>query len=240
MNTVPIELPVKASEAAAVADLLFQHAEGRKLTDDLRVRLGGRVAGLGLQSITPYFGSLAADPVHSSTYYLAADGLSAFGTRSQILLHIAMASAPMTALFPNPLLIGRLRPAGMREIVVNAIPFSPEDSANIRAYADRVDRAFLPRAQGPKPVIAVHSGNAAVDYPRAFDVFRQLLRSTSLNLAGFDGAEEVAEWAAIRAGWRDGFVVSASDESPRVDASQGVLETLILEAAARLRARSVG
>ena len=43
--------------------------------------------------------------VHPSTYYLAADGAAG----EPLLLHLAAASAPASALFPNPLLIGRMR-----------------------------------------------------------------------------------------------------------------------------------
>ena len=39
MSSVPIELPLKPSEAAALADLIFQYAEGRPLNDDIRNRL---------------------------------------------------------------------------------------------------------------------------------------------------------------------------------------------------------
>ena len=85
-----MDLPVKASDAASLAELIFAHAEGRALTDDVRSRLAGRATGLQLSSIKPYFGSLALDPVHPSSYYLAVDGRDS----QPLLLHIALASAP--------------------------------------------------------------------------------------------------------------------------------------------------
>ena len=37
-----MDLPVKASEAAALAELIFAHAGSKPLNDDLRNRLAGR------------------------------------------------------------------------------------------------------------------------------------------------------------------------------------------------------
>src|SRR6476660_2091800 len=110
-----MDMPLKASEAASLAELIFAHAEGKPLSDDMRNRLPGRAASLQLSTIKPYFGSLAADPVHPSSYYLAVDGRDS----KPLLLHIALASAPTSGVYPRALLIGRMRAAG-REIVVNS------------------------------------------------------------------------------------------------------------------------
>src|SRR5262245_52832831 len=101
---IPMDLPVKASETGALAELIFSHAEGRPITDDLRNRLNARAVPLPLETVKPYFGSLARDPGHPSTYYLAADGRDS----QSLLLHIALASAPTSPIFSNPLLIGRM------------------------------------------------------------------------------------------------------------------------------------
>ncbi|MBM3814960.1 MAG: hypothetical protein FJW20_25335, partial [Acidimicrobiia bacterium] len=92
MSSVPLELPLKASEAAAVADVIFQQLEGKSLTAEQRQRVSARAAGLGVTSLSIYWGSLQQDPVHSSTYYVAADGLSG-PTPQPLLLRMALASA---------------------------------------------------------------------------------------------------------------------------------------------------
>src|SRR5262249_10914041 len=139
-TSVPLDLPLKASEAASLAELVFSHDEGKPLTDVQRNRLAGRATGLKLSTITPYFGSLAKDPVHPSSYYLAVDGRDG----QPLLLHMAPASAPTSGVYPHALLIGRMRAHG-REIVVNSIPFSSRDWENVSKYAQQIDRAFLPR-----------------------------------------------------------------------------------------------
>jgi len=241
LSTIPLELPLKANEAAAIADVIFQQVDGRALTDELRQRLGVRVAGMGIASLQCYWGSLQKDPVHSSTYYLAVDGLSS-GSPQPLLLRMAPASAPASGLFPKAILIGRMRPGGGREIVVNAIPFSSTDSVAIRTFAEQVDRAFLPRSQGAQSAIAVGNRHPEISLPAAFAAFGRLLKETGLNLASTvqlsatremtteeaiaarDGETPTATghtrvsisqlyeaglWAAIRAGWRDGYNAEA-------------------------------
>ena len=82
-----MDLPVKASEAASLAEVIFANAEGKPLSDELRSRLAGLSTPLQLSTIRPYFGSLGRDPVHPSTYYLAIDGRNG----EPWLLHIALA-----------------------------------------------------------------------------------------------------------------------------------------------------
>lgn len=232
-----MDLPVKASETAVLAELIFQNAEGKALTDDLRARLAGRAGALQLSTVKPYFGSLARDPSHPSTYYLAVDGRDS----QSLLLHIALASAPTSGIFPSPLLIGRMR-AGAREIVVNAIPFAASDWDNLDRYANQLDPAFLPRPQGARPAIAVGNRHPEISLPAAFDAFRAILKNTGVNMASTaqlsatremttddaiaarDGENPTAAghtrvsirhlshagiWAAIRAGWREGYNAEA-------------------------------
>lgn len=239
--TFPFDLPVKASETAALADLIYQMAEGKPLTDDVRQRIAGRVSSLDLQTLVPFIGSLERDPNHRSTYYLAVDGMASGGAQP-LLLHIALASAPSSALFPQAMLIGRMRPGGGREIVVNAVPFSSHDGGAIRTFVEQVDRTFLPRPQGAQGAIAVGNRHPEISLPAAFSAFRTILKKTGANLASTvqlsatremstdaviearDGENPVATghtrvsighlyeaglWAAIRAGWRDGYNAEA-------------------------------
>lgn len=208
MTPVPVELPLRPNEAAALADLVFQHMEGRSPGDDARARLAARIAALELESVRPCPASLVRDPVHRNVYYMPVDGLSG-PAPVPLLLHMTLASAPSSALFPQSLLVGRMRPAGGREVVVNAAPFAASDAANVRAFAEQLDRAFLPRPQGPQPSIVVHERPPASALAVAFDGFRQVLKATGVNWACLAAPYETCLWAAIRAGWREGYSAAA-------------------------------
>ncbi len=213
MTPAPFELPLKTSEAAALADVLFQNLEGKPLNDDLRNRLVPRIAPLELKSLTPYLGSLQRDPVHSSAYFIAVDALMGEQPKP-MLLHIGLASAPASALYLQAMLIGRMRPGGGREIVVNAIPFASTDDENIRTFVEQIDRALLPRPQGTRSAIVVRSSHPDVGLAGAFDAFRSMSRNGWGNLAGATASSEYggrlgAIWAAVRAGWRDPYSIEA-------------------------------
>jgi hypothetical protein len=201
MSMIPLVLPIKANEAAALADLVYQQLEGNALTQDLRNRFAARLPQLALETFTPFPGSLARDPIHPSTYYIAIDA------QSPMLLRIALASSPASGLFPGAMLIGRMRPGGGREIVINAIPFNFTDRENVRTFAQQVDPAFLPRSQGPQSAIIVEG----VDSAAAFRAFRAILKSTGMNLAAIAEDYDTALWSAIRAGWREGWNAQTSD-----------------------------
>src|SRR5205807_8785224 len=64
MTPVPCDLPLRPSEASALAELIYEHAEGKRLTEDVRNRLAGRANQMKFESLTPYLGSLEKDPVH--------------------------------------------------------------------------------------------------------------------------------------------------------------------------------
>ena len=90
VTPVPLELPLRPAEAAELAHLIFDQAERKSLTGEVRNRLAARARVLRLSTITPYFGSLGRDPVHPSAYYLAVDGEHGVPH----LLYIALANAP--------------------------------------------------------------------------------------------------------------------------------------------------
>ena len=204
MTPVPLDLPLRPSEAAELAILVFEQAERKPLNDEVRNRLAARAAVLRLETVTPYFGSLARDPVHPSSYYLAVDA----GRGEPLLLHLAPATAPTSSIFYKPLLIGRMRRPNGPEIVVNAVPFGPSDHENLEKFVSGIGAAFLPRPQGLRPAIAVSSDLAA-----AFDAFRAILKRSGKNLAATvaDPAGSSRDFyyaglcAAIRAGWREGY-----------------------------------
>ena len=207
MHSIPLELPVKTSEAARLAGLIFEQIEGRRLNEDLRKRFIARMHELQLVSVVPLGGSLQRDPIHPSTYYLAAD------TREpqprHWLLRIASAASPSSGLFPQAVLIGRMRTDKGPEVVVNAISFERTDRENIRKFAERVDPDFLPKPRGSSPAICVERN--------AFETYREILRSTGVNLASRLVRDEIevdaAVWAAIRAGWREGYGIETEMDS---------------------------
>lgn len=210
-SSIPLLLPLKASEAASLADLVFQQLGGKAITDEQRHRLGPRAASLGLTSIRPYWGSLQADPFHAQTYYLAVDAVSPAET-VPLLLRMALSSAPASGLFPNAMLIGRMRPGGGREVVVNAIPFGPRDTGAVMTFANSLDRAVLPRPAGAQPLLCVAPADPVVSLPAAFEGFRAAYKATGLNYASIEVAPDkftAVVWAAIRAGWREGYTAGA-------------------------------
>jgi hypothetical protein len=236
MNPVPLELPVRAVEAVRAAEVVLKSCEGKQLNDDVRGRAGARLSTLGLTSVIAYTASLARDPTHSEAYYMAVDGLGA-GARTALLLHMTLASSPTSALFPKPLLLARMRPAGSPEIVVNAIPFGPEDRPQIQTFVERVDHSFLPRAQGATPAVTLGGERPEVLFPAAFEAFRTILRTMAVNLASLSASRTnlyTAIWAAVRAGWREGFSLEAApvevsgtagtEVARSIDAAQSALE----------------
>jgi hypothetical protein len=200
MNPIPLHLPVRPDQAAEVASLIFEHAERKPLTEELRNRLGARAGALNLAALAVHFGSLARDPIHPSVYYLAVDG----NAGQPLLLHIALASAPSSGLFPEALLICRTRRMNGPEFVVNAIPFAPGDRAHIDRFVTQVDGAFLPRPQGSRASITIRT-----EPVRAFDFFRTTYKRRGRNLAAIAGDFHECVWAAIRAGWRQEYSVVA-------------------------------
>ncbi|MCU1234805.1 MAG: hypothetical protein JWP63_2772 [Candidatus Solibacter sp.] len=199
MTPVPLELPLRPAEATELANLIFDHAERKPLTDELRNRLAARAAALKLETITPHFGSLERDPIHPSAYYLAVDGHA-----SPQLLYLALATAPTSSVFHKPLLIGRMRRLNGPEIVINAIPFGPADRDTVETFAARINPAFYPQPQGARSTITVQQ-----DPPAAFALFRAILKRTGKNVAALAGDYHPALCAAIRAGWRAGYTIAS-------------------------------
>lgn len=203
MTPVPLDLPLRPPEAAELASLVFSLAERKPLNDEIRARIASRLAVARFVSLRPYPASLERDPVHHSTYYMAVDGQNG----EPLLLHMAPAAAPTSSIFPRPLLIGRMRQPNGPEMVINAVPFGPADRESVERFATQIDDAFLPRSQGSRGAIVARAGTDS------FEGFRAALKRSRKNLAAI--AAEPGEspaafyyagiWAAIRAGWREGY-----------------------------------
>jgi hypothetical protein len=202
LDPLQIELPVRANEAAALAEVIFQVTDGRRLTDDLRARAAGRAGLLGLETIVPHMGSLQADPVHPSSFFLAIDAVRG-GIAKPYLLRLAGSSAPSSGLFQRSILIGRMRPGGGREIVINGVPFDSSNREAVRTFAKEVDRMLLPRPTGN--AFAVSSSEA-----NAFSAFHSIHQESGLNAAALTGEWHEGVLRAIRAGWREGYGLAAA------------------------------
>jgi hypothetical protein len=106
--------------------------------------------------------------------------------------------------------------------VLNAIPFGPADGDRIRTFSEEVNRAFLPKPFGSRPVWAVHGDLSGAAFAAAFDGFRKHWKSSGQNLAAFaleEGQDPEAfylatVWAAIRAGWREGYTLTVQGTAP--------------------------
>jgi hypothetical protein len=200
VTPVPFDLPVRTSEAGALARLIYEHGGARNLTEDLRNRLGVRAAALTMETIKPYFSSLERDPIHPEAFFLAVDGIH----EQPLLMRFAPSSTPSSGLFPKAILIGRLR-VGAQETVINAVPFSKQDGERIRTFAWQVNPAFLPKVQGSKSTLSL-----AVQ-PAVFEHFRTIAKPLGLNVACVSGDFETILWEAIRSGWREGYSAETAD-----------------------------
>lgn len=203
------DLPVRPPEVAKLAVLLFEQVGDKPLTDELRRRVAGRSALLGLEALAPKFGSLERDPIHPSAFYIAADGLQS----RPLLLRIAPCTTPSSGLFPKSILIGRMPgPKGI-EIVANAIPFAHTSTEAIEMFVLKINPAFGAQPAGVRSAIIVESATPETMLPAAFEEFRSILKLRGINLAGAGNAT-VAAWAAIRTGWREGYVSEAPEAIP--------------------------
>jgi hypothetical protein len=260
---------VKPSEAAALADLIYRQAEGRSLNEELRSAVASQIGALQFSSLRVFPGSFAQDPRLPSSYYLAVDAIAA-SHDLPLLLQFVSAVEAADSLFADASLIARVRPAGEREVIINAIPFRSTDRSAIRAFAHQVDRAFLPRPQGAQPAIAVGNRHPEISLPAVFDAFRTLLKAHGVNLASTvqlsatremtlerflpdrDGENPTAAghtrvsiahlfdaglWAAVRAGWREGYNAEADhfivtgDNPEQISRSIEMVKESIREAA---------
>jgi len=61
--------------------------------------------------------------------------------------------------------------------------FGPADRENIRAFAECIDRAFLPRPQRALPAIAAGNRHPEISLPAVFHAFGEIERSTGRNVA---------------------------------------------------------
>ncbi len=188
--------PVKPSEAVVLADLIFRITQSRPWSNDLRARLASSLPTISLDSITPFPQTLAPDPTHASTFFVVVHSKSG-AAPGHWLLHMAPASAATTPLFPNPILLARVRPAGEREIVVNAIPFEE----NLAAIVNGLHPQLLARSTS---VHSIHSKPVNADLTQ---FLRNFPKHSNLLPAIRTSTPEWQVYAPLLlSNWRDGFV----------------------------------
>jgi hypothetical protein len=201
------DLPLRLGDTVALAQILLDvlGAHPKPVDDRMRERVAARAGSIAFQCLRPYVPSIERDPIHPSAYYICVDGVD----QQPFLLRVAPSSTPSSGLFPKAILIGRTH-LGPREVVINAVPFGRGDRDRIKVFAEQVNKAFLPKP-GTKP-LTYTTGDAST----SFETFRKTLNSTGQNQAAFALAEGqnkeefyfTVVWSAIRAGWREGYVIS--------------------------------
>jgi len=206
------DLPLRLGDAAALAEILLDvlGAQPKSVTEEQRSRAASRGASIPYQCMRPCFASLERDPIHPAAYYICVDGVE----NQPLLLRVAPATTPSSGLFPKAILIGRTH-LGRHEVVINAVPFGPADHDRLHVFSHQINRGFLPKPAGMRPVTRVSSTTPAGKFPAAFETFRSLLKNTGQNQAAFtllDGQDAddfyyAVVWSAIRAGWREGYAL---------------------------------
>jgi hypothetical protein len=93
---------------------------------------------------------------------------------------------------------------------VEARPFASTDRGAIRWFAERVNRAFLPRPQGSQPAIAVGNRHPEVSLPAAFEAFRLIQQKTGVNMAS------TVQLSATREMTTDDVIAARDGENPTV------------------------
>jgi hypothetical protein len=206
------DLPLSLGDAAALADVVLDvcRAHPKPATDEQRNRVQARLAGFSFGRMNPLVASLERDPVHPAACYVCVDGID----NQPLLLRLAPATTPSSGLFPKAILIGRTHLAG-REVVLNAVPFGPGDTERIATFSEQVNKSYLPKPAGQRPVIVVRSPEPMQHFPIALTAFRRILKNTGHNQAAFglhEGQDPselyfTAVWSAIRTGWREGYAL---------------------------------
>ena len=91
---------------------------------------------------------------------------------------------------------------------VYVYPFSSKDHRNIRAFATKIDRSFLPRPQRSQPAIATGNRHPEISLPAAFDAFQQVLSEKRLNIAS------TVQLSATREMTTDGEIARRDGSNP--------------------------
>ena len=235
-----MELQLKTDDAARVASIILQIREGKRLDSATRERIANELRVLGLSSLRVCPESLEQDPNYKTNFYLAVDAATG-DSWLPMLMHIAPLPDIAREFFVNLTVVERAHTES-KNILFHFYPFSSHDRENIRAFANDLNDAFLPRPQRALPAIAAGNRHPEISLPAVFDAYRTILAKTHVNMASTvqlsatremtteealatrNGEDPVAIghtrvsihhlydaglWAAIRAGWREGYTAEA-------------------------------
>jgi hypothetical protein len=87
-------------------------------------------------------------------------------------------------------------------------PFASTDHANIAAFAEHIDRAFLPRPQRAQPAIAAGNRHPEISLPAVFEAYRQIFEQRGLNVAS------TVQLSATREMTTDGEIARRDGSNP--------------------------
>lgn len=191
MMPLTLTPPVSPSEGVAIAEAVMRLSKGGKWDASLRGKLQGLLPTLGLEKVQVFAQTLVVDPRHASTFYLLVES----GAKPW-LLHIAPATAATTALFPNPVMLARVRPMGEREMVLNAI--------DAGAYLETMMRELYPEMVArPTAVHSIWSSSGApAEFLRGFGKRPGWMAGLRVSEGGWGVYLDV-----LKTGWRDGLVL---------------------------------
>ncbi len=184
--------PVKPSEAVAIAELILRLTQGRPWSTDVRAKLAGSLPTLHLEKLTAFPLTLTADPTHAATYFLIVQT-----SDEPWLLHIAPASSATTPIFPKPMLLARVRPAGEREIVINAI----QVEGNVAPIIQGLYTNLLARSTSFHNLQSMPTSGNLKDFLKSFPKRPNLLPAIRVAQSSWQPYLPI-----LLSSWREGFV----------------------------------
>ena len=157
-----------ASEALAFASATLAGFRRGDLDETAREVIEKRLAEAPNSSVTFHPHSLAQS---GAAFFLAIDD-------NDSPLLVQFGGAAQASGFTAP--VHRFQLNGAEAFLY---PFNSTDHANIAAFADRIDRAFLPRPQRSQPAIAAGNRHPEISLPAVFEAFGEIVHQRGLNLA---------------------------------------------------------
>jgi hypothetical protein len=200
-----------SADTGALAALIADTAAGQPLTDELRADLAKRTEGLLLEGARPLMASLERDPADPASYYLAAD------TPSPQLLHVSRTGIETRPFAPTD----REAIRWFAETVNRAFLPRPQRDLPAIAVGNRHPEVSLPAAFEAFRQILKKTG---VNMASTVQLSATREMTTDDAIAARDGENPTAAghtrvsirhlyhaglWAAIRAGWREGYNAEA-------------------------------
>ncbi|MGA2628643.1 MAG: tagaturonate epimerase family protein [Terriglobia bacterium] len=180
MSTDNAQLSIAMNEARSLTELVMQ-LTGAKSIAEARTQLAAGAGATQFTNLRVCPQSLEKDPEDNSTCYLVAD-VAGPKDKSSVLFQWSTGAGRTVSRFLHPLLNHRISAAG-KEVELTVFPFSSTDRENVRAFAEKVARVFLPRPQRALPAIAAGNRHPEISLPAVFDAFREILARLNVNMA---------------------------------------------------------